>query len=137
MVALARERGLRTVFVPAIDVREAALVEGTTLYPVTSLAELVDHLRGAAPIAPFTVGSLDELGYATPYEGTDLAEIRGQEHAKRALEIAAYGLPGEGWSSEEQEIRFETVAPRVRSHPSRRTDPEPSVRNRAAPQRTR
>jgi hypothetical protein len=46
MVALARDHGITTVFVPAVDAAEAALVEGMTIIPMGSLAALVRHLRG-------------------------------------------------------------------------------------------
>ena len=89
MVAIARERGVRTVFVPAIDATEAALVEGIAVIPVETLAALAGHLRGDTPLAParpmqFNVAE-DLPG------GPDLADVRGQEHVKRALEVAAAG----------------------------------------------
>lgn len=102
MVAIARERGVRTVFVPAIDATEAALVEGIAVIPVETLAALAGHLRGDTPLAParpmqFSVAE-DLPG------GPDLADVRGQEHVKRALEVAAagshnillFGTPGAG-----------------------------------------
>jgi magnesium chelatase family protein len=48
-VALARERGLQTVYVPAIDAREATLLGGVTIMPVPTLGALVAHLRGELP----------------------------------------------------------------------------------------
>ena len=53
MVALARDRGIEAVFVPAMDAAEAALVEDVTVYPVGILAQLVAHLRGDERIAPY------------------------------------------------------------------------------------
>ncbi|MGE5618432.1 MAG: magnesium chelatase domain-containing protein [Sphingomonadaceae bacterium] len=90
MVSLARERQIETVFVPAEDAREAALVEGVTAIPVESLAALVAHLRDEAPIAP----TLHQDGWeaVVPGDGArDMVHVRGQEHAKRALEVAAAG----------------------------------------------
>src|SRR3972149_7957812 len=52
MVALARERGFKGAYVPAVDAAEATLVEGLEIVPVESLAALVAHLRGEKPIPP-------------------------------------------------------------------------------------
>jgi magnesium chelatase family protein len=74
MVALARERRIATVFVPAKDAPEAALVDEVMVYPVESLAQLLAHLRGDARIEPFVpdeslLAAVDDEAY--PY---DLAE---------------------------------------------------------------
>jgi magnesium chelatase family protein len=90
MVGLARERGMRTVFVPAIDAAEAALVDGIDVIPVRNLAELVAHLQGKAIIEPLAGGApVEEAADLPPL--VDLAHVKGQEHARRALEVAAAG----------------------------------------------
>ncbi len=100
---LAREHALSELFIPAENAEEAALVSGITIYPVRSLADILAHLNDEND---FSIES-----YAlTPsemsaYEGeVSLQDIRGQEGAKRGLEIAAagghnialFGPPGTG-----------------------------------------
>jgi magnesium chelatase family protein len=53
MAALARERGFDTLFVPASDAPEAALVPDLNVYPLETLFALVMHLQGMQPIAPY------------------------------------------------------------------------------------
>ncbi|MDM8518538.1 YifB family Mg chelatase-like AAA ATPase [Anaerolineales bacterium HSG6] len=87
---LAKQEGYTTLFVPATDAPEAALIEGVEVYPVESLLELVDHLSGHKRLTPYQPDfslEQDEL----PDFAADMAEIKGQEHVKRALEVAAAG----------------------------------------------
>ncbi len=88
MAALARERGVNTLLVPASDAPDAAPVPDIKVIPIETLFALVAHINGLQPIAPFRNNQEpnDSAAYAT-----DSAEVRGQEHVKRALEIAAAG----------------------------------------------
>jgi len=89
MVSLARQLGIQNVFVPAADAREAALVEAIDIIPVASLAELVGHLRGEQPIPYYQ--PQDGGAESATRQGLDLVYVQGQEHVKRALEVAAAG----------------------------------------------
>ena len=90
MVALAHQEGLSTIIVPDADAKEASLVEGIKIIPVTSLSHLVSYFRGEIAAPEYTPGEVQE--YTPPAAlVTDLAYIKGQEHVKRALEVAASG----------------------------------------------
>lgn len=89
MVALARQEGFKQVFVPEVDATEAALVPGVQVYAVNSLRELYSHLTGGSVvIGPRKPVILEEIQISVQ---TDFQEIKGQEHVKRALEVAAAG----------------------------------------------
>ncbi len=85
-----KKLGYQRVFVPAADAEEAALVEGLEIVPCGSVAEVVAHLRGGEQIAaqPFTEVPLES---STDVLEHDLAEVHGQEEARRAIEVAAAG----------------------------------------------
>jgi magnesium chelatase family protein len=85
----ARNAGFYDMFVPEQDAAEAALVEGINVYPVKNLRQLMEHLSGGESITPF-VGQKMVIDAPSEY-AMDLAYVKGQEFAKRALEIAASG----------------------------------------------
>ncbi len=86
----ARAAGQTEIFVPADNAREAAVVDGVTVYGLSHVKELVSHLRGEACLAPVTYDRREFTARIGQY-GVDFADVRGQYMAKRALEIAAAG----------------------------------------------
>ena len=88
-MALAAVRsGIKELFLPAENAAEAAVAEGLTVYPARSAQDVVLHLCGAAAIAPARAEGYDENG---AWLGPDMADVRGQSEARRAMEIAAAG----------------------------------------------
>jgi len=89
MAATARANGFKRMFVPEVDAPEAALIPNLEIIPVKSLADLYNHLSGRQTIQPYQPSETDAL--EPLYTPTDFSEIKGQEHVKRALEVAAAG----------------------------------------------
>ncbi|MBV9099797.1 MAG: YifB family Mg chelatase-like AAA ATPase [Candidatus Dormibacteraeota bacterium] len=88
MARCLRAHGVQTLVVPEANAEEAALVAGLTVLGAPSLQRCVEHLRGDAPL-PAAPPTSRANGHARA--GPDLAAVRGQARAKRALEIAAAG----------------------------------------------
>jgi magnesium chelatase family protein len=87
---LARSDGRRGIIVPVENAPEAAVVEGVDVIPVSSLTEAIGFLTGQLPIEPVSV-DLDTVFAASSAYDCDFGDVRGQEHVKRALTIAAAG----------------------------------------------
>ena len=83
-----RELGYDRVFVSAEDAAEASLIDGLEVVPCATLLGVVNHLLGVEPIPPASPTAAGDTPSAIEQ---DLAEIHGQEEAKRALEVAAAG----------------------------------------------
>ena len=90
MVALAHQEKLSTIIVPEVDAREASLIDGTKILPFASLPQLVSYFQGGIPAPEYKAEPAEEYTQST-LPPTDLAYIKGQEHVKRALEVAAAG----------------------------------------------
>ena len=90
MVATAMENNIQEVYLPIDDATEAILITGIKIYPCNSLVQIISHLRGETIIPDYKDDTLGKYSI-DDFTKIDLANIKGQEHAKRALEIAATG----------------------------------------------
>lgn len=91
MVVLATEKRIRTVFVSVTDAVEASLVEGVTAYPVATLGQLVAHLNDERRLEPYKRDPHLFEDVNEVVDPHDVSSVRGQEHVKRVLEVAASG----------------------------------------------
>ena len=90
MTVAARDSGKKEMFVPFVNAKEAAVVDGIKVYGVKSVKELVNHLTGKAKILPEEYDMNDFHAQVSLHE-VDFSDVRGQLRAKRALEVAAAG----------------------------------------------
>jgi magnesium chelatase family protein len=90
MALRASHAGLVGCLIAPGNTAEAAVLEGLAVYPVPSLAEAAAFLNEERPVAPARADP-ERLLAGVPADDGDLGDVRGQAHAKRALEIAAAG----------------------------------------------
>jgi magnesium chelatase family protein len=90
MALAAREAGLRRFLVPAANAAEAAIVEGMEIFGIERLDQAVEFLARVTALAPMSIDPADLLARHDQYL-VDFADVKGQEYAKRAMEIAASG----------------------------------------------
>lgn len=89
MVIAAKAAGKKNIFVPSPNAAEASVVDGVRVFGVDTVSDMVAHFTGECPIAPCE-RSVEDFSKAYPSD-LDFCDVKGQDRAKRAMEIAAAG----------------------------------------------
>jgi magnesium chelatase family protein len=87
----AQAEGFKGFILPADNANEAAVVDGLTVFPVSTLKEAVDFLEDRITIDPLNIDSREIFATQLNHYDTDFKDVQGQENIKRSLEIAAAG----------------------------------------------
>jgi len=90
IVLKAKERGIKAIILPEVNAKEAAVVEGVDIYPVSSLYQVVCFLNGEIKLTPYRC-DLSRIFNTNSFYEEDFSEVKGQSYVKRALEVAAAG----------------------------------------------